>query len=74
MLHRDRVAAVPSAPAAVAPTVTKMPPAGELDEETVATTGTGVTATTREGAGTSSLAHQYLMISDTRYLHCSPMH
>ena len=55
MLHRDRVAAVPSAPAAVAPTVTKMPPAGELDEESVA--ATGATATTREGAGTSSLAH-----------------
>ena len=54
MLHRDRVAAVPSAPAAVAPTVTKMPPAGELDEETVAEKAT---ATNREGAGTSSLAH-----------------
>ena len=56
MLHRDRVAAVPSAPAAVAPTVTKMPPAGELDEESVAEK-TGATATTREAAGTSSLAH-----------------
>ena len=55
MLHRDRVAAVPSAPAAVAPTVTKMPPAaGELDEESVVEKAT---ATNREGAGTSSLSH-----------------
>ena len=57
MLHRDRVAALPSAPAAVAPTVTKMPPAaGELDEDPV-TEKIGATATTREGAGASSLAH-----------------
>ena len=55
MLHRDRVAAVPSAPAAVAPTVTKMPPAGELEEETAAEKAGATTATTREGAITSSL-------------------
>ena len=58
MLHRDRVAAVPSAPAAVAPTVTKAPPAGELEEESVAEK-TGATAITREeGVGTSSLSHK----------------
>ena len=59
MLHRDRVAAVPSAPAAVAPTVTKVPPAaGELEEESVAEKA-GATAITREeGAGTSSLSHK----------------